>query len=232
MSIVTVNKGGQGAPFMTSPPADPNMGCCWFEDFLGSADGFALAANGFGVKAEKSGVLYIATEATANSTAISDGEVFTDLADGESFAFNCRVRATTTRANADNISFGIAEDIDATLGSTATHCGFHITQGATAAADNIAVKYKGAAKTVSTDFTQASGAPADYDATAWNNYGFLIQREGSNYRIRFFVNGQQLGSDDLETDTVGDELFIAIFSATSKGVWEIDWTMVTGPRAS
>lgn len=233
-TIVTYNKGSQGAPFQTSPPADPSTGSVWFHDFLGSAAGFTLASNGFAVKAEKSGVIYIATEGTAASTAISVGEVFSDLADGESFAFNARVRATSTRANADNISFGIAEDVAATIGSTATHVGFHVTQGGSASADNIAVKYDDdTTAALSTNFTPATTpAIATYDATGWNDYGFQIRMDGTTYRVDYFVNGVRLGTEHRATATFGDELFIAIFSAADKGVWEIDYTMVAGPRAS
>ena len=233
-TIVTYNRGSQGAPFQTSPPADPSTGSVWFHDFLGSASGFTLAASGFGVKAEKSGVLYIATEGTAASTAISVGEVFSDLANGESFAFNARVRATTARANLDEISFGIAEDVAASIGSTATHVGFHVTQAAAATDDNIAVKYDdGTSTAFSQNFTPATTSGiAAYDATGWNDYGFLVRMDGTTYRVDYFVNGVRLGTEHRATATFGDELFIAIFSATSKGVWEIDYTMVAGPRSS
>ena len=229
MSIVTVNKGSQGAPFDTSSPADPSDGWVWFADFITEADGGDFTLTAMAQTDSRSGTLGN-TEASVNK-AISKNAVFGDLTDGESFAFVCRIEATTARAAADEISFGIAEDVDATIGDTATHCGFHITQGATAAADNIAVKYDDAAAAFSENFTPANTAAiADFDMTAYNEYGFLLSRQGSQYTARFFVNGVELGNGHKASANLPAALYTAVYSAAGKGAWAIDYFMQRGVR--
>ena len=93
------------------------------------------------------------------------------------------------------------------------------------------MKYDDAAAAFSENFTPANTAAiADFDMTAYNEYGFLLSRQGSQYTARFFVNGVELGNGHKASANLPAALYTAVYSAAGKGAWAIDYFMQRGVR--
>lgn len=236
-TIVTYNRGAQGGPFSSLSEIDPSTHFGFFEDFIDNAGLGYLTLADWVDSTDPCGVIKADETATdAATTIISKTPVLDTLGDGEAYAFTVRMKADAAAAD-HLISFGFAEDAAAAIGATDVSAGFQVVGAASSGGTTVITHYDDNTKDTSDTssvFSTIDGLK-NFDITAFNEYGFVMQRSGGAIVCKTFVAGVKVGEirvpeGSADTTFNSQSLFFAVFSDVGDGGWSIDWIRYAGNR--
>ncbi len=181
-TIVTLNRGGQDAPFYQSSAGDFNGVASFSTDFL-TDPGFA--STDFGLVTGAGGV-YGNTDGSDVSSFNSAIFAYADSA-GKDFSFAVRAKFSA-RNNGDIASFGLASAFGAHLPTQAANVSFKVTQRAAAAADAIVCSFDDGTTESEVTLTNPSG----FDSEAYHIFGAHVSYDGTTTTARFYIDGVEV----------------------------------------
>lgn len=180
-TIVTYNRGAQGAPLSQSSLGDFSGAASFSTDFLVSP---GWTATDFGQVVGAGGV-YGNTDASDASSFIGPAFCYAN-ADNSEFSFAIRAKLSV-RTNGDVASFGLASAVSGVLDAETENISFKVTQAA--AVDAITISIDDG----TTNFAVALDAnPVGYDSTEYHVYGAHVAFDGTKTTVRWFIDGDEV----------------------------------------
>lgn len=214
-TIVTYNRGAQGAPFFQSASGDFSGPASLSTDFLVDP---SFTATDFGLVAGAGGI-YGNTDGSDASSFIGQKFCFAD-ADNTEFSFAVRAKLSA-RNTGDIASFGLAGGASGALDAENANVAFKVTQGASAAADAILISMDDG----TTDHTATLATnPEGYDSTAYHVYGAHVAFDGNKTTVRWFIDGDEVAS---KTSTgkwaAAEAMGLAGYQGAETALLYLDW---------
>ncbi len=180
-TIVTYNRGAQGAPLSQSSFGDFSGAASFSTDFLVSP---GWTASDFGQVAGAGGV-YGNTDGSDASSFIGPAFCYAN-SDNSEFSFAIRAKLSARTAG-DVATFGLASSAGGALDAVAQNVCFKLTQAATVDAITVSIDDG------TTNITPTLAAnPAGYDSTEYHVYGAHAAWDGNKTTVRWFIDGNEV----------------------------------------
>lgn len=215
-TIVTYNRGAQGAPFAQSSFGDFSGVASFSTDFVVDP---GFTATDFGLIADRAGGVFGNTSGSDASTFIGPLFLFAATA-GKEFSWAMRARLGSRNVG-DIATFGVADSAPADVTTANANMSFKVTQGAGGSTDVIQI---------SLDEGQDDGLvtitnPTGYDSEVYSVFSGHAKYDGTKTTFTWFIDGAQVHQivRTGATASQGESMGLAGGQGAESALLELDW---------
>lgn len=215
-TIVTYNRGAQGAPFAQSSFGDFSGAASFSTDFVVDP-GFTVS--GFGLIADRRGGVFGNNAGGSTSTFLGPLFLFAATS-GKEFSWAMRARLGG-RNTGDIATLGVSDAASADVTTGNANMSFKVTQGSTAATDVIQISLDDGVDSGLVTITN----PAGYDSEVYSVFSGHAKYDGTKTTFTWFIDGAQVHQIVRTGATIsqGESMGLAGGQTAETALLELDW---------